>query len=188
MQLVNGAAPAEPTQDAPAVAQPSSADGVASAQTSANAGAAPTTTETPYQRRKRVERERAAEAEKRKADRAAKRAAKGAAPAQAAKPTEQTDDEWDEDQRRRETGGFWRLTLRLVSLALWPFGYRLDALTDKECAEDVALLAPLAGRHKWLELLIRYAALPYLLAERIATKFRKREPEKPAGKAEAPRS
>jgi len=39
----------------------------------------------------------------------------------------------------------------------------------------VALLAPLARRHKWLDVLVRYAALPYLLAERVLAKAKRRE-------------
>lgn len=121
---------------------------------------------TPYQKRKARQEQREREAAEKKAAREAKKAGKA--------PTSSS----DEKQRARETGGFWRLTLRIVGLLMWPFGWRLEQLTAAECAEDVALLAPLASRHRWLEVLIRYAALPYLLVERMATKAKKREPAK----------
>lgn len=171
-----GAAPAAEPAPAPAEASQSSpapSDGAAPAQL------------TPYQKRKERERELAKVAADRKAKREAAKPGKGGkakAGAEPAQPAEETTEEWDEAQRAREAGGFWRLTLRIVSLCMWPFGYRLDPLTDKECAEDVALLAPLASRHKWLEVMVRYAALPYLLVERVATKTKKREPPKDAPK------
>jgi hypothetical protein len=131
---------------------------------------------------KKSRKEREAAKKKKAADaRARREATKAGKPRPAAEPegaAEPTLDEWDEKQRTLETGGAWRLALRIVSLVLWPFGWRLDTLTEAECAEDVRLLAPLASRHRWLELAIRYAALPYLLAERIATKAKRREPKK----------
>lgn len=189
---VNGAAPSEPTsQAASAVAPPSSPDGSESAPSPASGGAAPLTVEelraipererTPRQKRRLALLEKQAKAEAARARREAKKAAAApAAPAPAAStPAPVVEDERDDSQRARETGGFWRLTLRVVSLLLWPFGYRLEALTAKEVDEDVQLLAPLTKRHRWLDVLVRYAALPYLLAERIAGKVKKREPAKP---------
>jgi hypothetical protein len=183
---VNGAAPLEPTQAA-AAAPPSSAG---EPTTRAPGGAAPLTADelralpesqrTPQQKRRLSMLERKAKADAARA----KRLAKKSAPAAAAPAAKDDDDELDEDerddaQRERETGGFWRLTLRVMSLLLWPFGWRLEPLSDKECAEDVALLAPLARRHAWLDVLVRYAALPYLLVERVVSKAKRREPEKP---------
>jgi hypothetical protein len=132
----------------------------------------------PGQRRRKRNLERARAAEKRRADRAAKKGTKPAAAAEpkpAADDDQVDDDDRDDEQRAREVGGFWRLTIRLVSLLLYPFGWRLDALTEKECNEDVLLLAPLAKRHRWLDILVRYAALPYLLVERVISKARRRE-------------
>jgi len=170
MEATDNTGPAAAVEPAPALAEaPQSSQPL-------DADAAPVQL-TGYKLKKARE---AARKEKAAAARARREAAKskpdaGEAPA-AAEPTL---DEWDEKQRALETGGAWRLALRIVSLCLWPFGWRLDALTKEECAADVALLAPLAGRHRWLELTIRYAALPYLLAERIATKAKRREPKKP---------
>lgn len=157
----------------------------AAAPTPATGGVAPDAAKTPYQRRKEREAERTRKAAERRAAREAKKT-KPAAAADDADDDQADDDEGRDDaQRARETGGFWRLTLRVVSLLLMPFGYRLDPLTDKECAEDVALLAPLARRHRWLDVLVRYAALPYLLAERIAGKVKKRDAD-PAKTPTAP--
>ncbi len=139
-----------------------------------------------YQRRRERERERERKKEAARAKRADREVAK--AKEEAATPAAPLDDDRDDAQRARETGGAWRLTLRLVGWCLWPFGYRLEPLTDKQVAEDTALLAPLARRHRWLDLLIRYAALPYLLVERIVTQLRRREKDKaqaPAAKEAA---
>lgn len=131
--------------------------------------AVPDAARTSYQRTKLRELERWDKRERRKA--AAPSSTK-APPAKvaAAEPAEELDDA----QRARETGGAWKLALRIVSLLLWPFGYRLESLTDKEVDEDVALLVPLTVRHRWLEVIVRYAALPYLLVERVVTKVRPR--------------
>lgn len=183
LQLVSGAASPELGDGTPAVAPPSSTDGPeASPSSPANGDAAPLT---PYQKRKQREKERKEEAAARRAKRDAAKAAKTkAAPAAEAAADQDDEDERDEAQRARETGGFWKLTLRVVSLCLYPFGYRLDPLDKGEVAEDVALLLPLTRRHKWLDVLVRYAALPYLLAERIAGKVRRRdEDQKPKGAA-----
>ncbi len=166
----NGAAP--PTDlDVPAVAPPDRGDQA----TSGEGGAAPSAT--PYQRRRQREAERKRTAAERRAKREAKAATKGTEAAKAAEPAQAADDDRDDAQRAHETGGAWRLVLRLVSLVMWPFGYRLEPLTDKECAEDVRLLVPLARRHLWLDLCVRYAALPYLLVERIVAKTRRRDTE-----------
>lgn len=165
---VSGAQPTDPTPGAQA-APGGDAPG-------ASGGAAPLT---PYQRRKEKERRSAAEAAARKAKREAAKAGKAGGKSEPAqKSTDAADDDRDDAQRERETGGAWRLTLRIVGLLAYPFGYRLDPLTDKEVGEDVKLLAPLARRHLWLDVAIRYAALPYLLVERVVTKLKKREPEK----------
>lgn len=135
---------------------------------------------TPAQRRRFKTLDKLDKARRRKEARDAKKGgAPAAAPAAQAAQADEDDEERDDAQRERETGGAWRLTLRIVGLLLYPFGYSLDALTDKECAEDVKLLAPLARRHRWLDLAIRYAALPYLLVERIAGKAKKRPEAKP---------
>jgi hypothetical protein len=154
-------------------AQAAPPDGGASTVT--EGGAAPLT---PYQRRKAKQDELKKLAAERRAKREAKKAEKGGAKAPAAPADEVDDEDRDDDQRKRETSGAWRLTLRVVSLVLWPFGYRLDPLTDKEAAEDAGLLLPLVRKHRWLDALVAYAALPYLLAERVALKLKKREAEK----------
>jgi hypothetical protein len=172
METVENTGPAAAVEPAPAQAEaPQSSQPL-------DAGAAPVQL-SGYKLRKAREVEKQREADARKAKREAAKAGKSKPAAESrSAAAEPTVDEWDEKERAREVGGFWRLVLRIVSLCAWPFGYTLDQLTDKECGEDVALLAPLAGRHRWLELTIRYAALPYLLAERIATKAQRREPKK----------
>ena len=172
METVENTGPAAAVEPAPAQAEaPQSSQPL-------DAGAAPVQL-SGYKLRKAREAEKQREADARKAKREAAKSGKSKPAAESkGDAAEPTVDEWDEKQRALETGGAWRLALRIVSLCLWPFGWRLDALTTEECAADVALLAPLAGRHRWLELTIRYAALPYLLAERIATKAQRREPKK----------
>jgi hypothetical protein len=183
---VNGAAPHAPQPEPAAVARPPGADGTVRGSTSTAKGAAPLTLDElraiPEAQRTRAQKRRLTtlDNERRLAERRAARAAKKAEPAPTAAGAEQSDEDRDDEQRKHETGGFWRLTLRVVGLVLWPFGYKLDDLTEKECAQDVALLLPLVKRHRWLDVLIRYAAVPYLLVERVVLKVRRREEEKPA--------
>lgn len=184
-ETVNGAAPAaeQPPPSAEASEPTAKPTGGAAPLSLEELRAIPEGERTARQKRRLSLLEKAAAAEARRAKRAAKAAAAAPAPAKE-KPDADEDDDRDDAQRARETGGAWRLTLRIVSLILWPFGWRLEPLTDKECAEDVQLLAPLARRHRWLDMLIRYAALPYLLVERVVSKAKRREAEQPppAGK------
>jgi hypothetical protein len=181
-ELVNGAAPAaEPAELPPA--SPLSSSEAAPAQPPASAGAAPLT---PYQKRKAKETAAAAAAAERKRKRLEKAAKKPAAPAATApgKKTdpEDEDDERDDAARAREAALFWRFVFRVVNLCAWPFGYRVDKLEKDEASEDAAYLVPLARRYAWFDATIRWAALPFVLAERIASHVKKRDQAKGATK------
>ncbi len=138
----------------------------------------PSAPSTAYQRRKQREAARLAAAEKRRAAREARKAGKPAAEAKPDAPADLEEPDRDDKQRRREAAMFWRFVGRVASMLAWPFGYTFERITAAEAQEDAEYLVPLAVRYRWFDVAIRWAAIPFVLVERLSSKLKAREPAK----------
>lgn len=193
LEKVNGAAPAAesmPPAQTPPAPPPSSGDAPAASPSKPTGGAAPLTLEqlqaipeaqrTPYQKRKLRELEIKRAADERRQKREAKKVK--AAPAAAAPAAAELDEDARDDKARaREAAMFWRFVFRLVNLIVWPFGFRVEKLAPAEAAEDAEYLVPLARKYRWFDVAIRWAALPFVLLERLTAHLKKRDTQ-PGGK------